>query len=162
MKISDDPFTTTVVHAFIMIATFFGVQLVDFGWQFWIPAFGSMALCAPPYLWYYSDHIETRPAWAWMLINIVFHLMIFSQIHSASGILHSCDSGTCTSHDWTDGIYFSIVTFTTLGYGDLQPSGYGRFFAASQALIGYVVLGMTVAASSHMAERRSKDANRNT
>ncbi|GAB5415752.1 MAG: hypothetical protein Cons2KO_33550 [Congregibacter sp.] len=40
-----------------------------------------------------------------------------------------------------DYLYFSIVTFTTLGYGDFTPTEEFRILAASQALFGYVYLG---------------------
>jgi hypothetical protein len=40
-------------------------------------------------------------------------------------------------------LYFSIVTVTTLGYGDLTPSGsLGMTFAAAEALFGIVVIGL--------------------
>jgi len=35
-------------------------------------------------------------------------------------------------------LYFSIVTWTTLGYGDVRPSMEARFVAASEALLGYI------------------------
>ena len=43
-------------------------------------------------------------------------------------------------------IYFSVVTFTTLGYGDYQPLPRMRLVAAAQALLGYVFLGFVVGA----------------
>jgi hypothetical protein len=43
--------------------------------------------------------------------------------------------------DWLDYIYFSFVTFTTVGYGDLVPVGPIRFVAATEALNGWVLLG---------------------
>ncbi len=40
-------------------------------------------------------------------------------------------------------LYFSAVTFTTLGYGDLAPaSGPGRFFAGLEALIGMTLMAL--------------------
>ncbi len=42
---------------------------------------------------------------------------------------------------WLDYIYFSFVTFTTVGYGDLVPAGPIRFIAATEALNGWVLLG---------------------
>ena len=45
------------------------------------------------------------------------------------------------SNDWLDYIYFSFVTFTTVGYGDLVPVGPIRFVAATEALNGWVLLG---------------------
>lgn len=43
--------------------------------------------------------------------------------------------------DWLDYIYFSFVTYTTVGYGDLVPEGPIRFIAATEALNGWVLLG---------------------
>ncbi len=46
-----------------------------------------------------------------------------------------------TANDWLDYIYFSFVTYTTVGYGDLLPTGPIRFIAATEALNGWVLLG---------------------
>jgi hypothetical protein len=40
--------------------------------------------------------------------------------------------------------YFSVVTFTTLGYGDLTPLGISRFLAAIEAFIGSFTLALFV------------------
>lgn len=42
---------------------------------------------------------------------------------------------------WLDYVYFSFVTYTTVGYGDLTPVGPIRFLAALEALTGWVCLG---------------------
>ena len=42
---------------------------------------------------------------------------------------------------WLDYIYFSFMTYTTVGYGDLVPLGPIRFIAATEALNGWVLLG---------------------
>lgn len=44
--------------------------------------------------------------------------------------------------------YYSIVTFTTLGYGDLSPIGFVKIFAAIEALLGAITLGFLVAGLS--------------
>lgn len=42
-------------------------------------------------------------------------------------------------------VYFSIVTFTTLGYGNLEPSSdLGRYIAGVEALIGTILLALFV------------------
>ena len=45
----------------------------------------------------------------------------------------------------TDVLYFSIVTWTTLGYGDFRPSPDTRMYAASQAVLGYFYMGILIA-----------------
>ena len=39
-----------------------------------------------------------------------------------------------------DAIYFSAVTFTTVGFGDLTPVGPIRFVAGTEALTGFVLI----------------------
>jgi uncharacterized protein YjbI with pentapeptide repeats len=39
-------------------------------------------------------------------------------------------------------LYFSAITFTTVGYGDLAPHGAFRLFAASEALLGILLCGL--------------------
>ncbi len=41
-------------------------------------------------------------------------------------------------------LYFSVVTFTTLGYGDLSPLGMARAFAAIEAFAGSFILALFV------------------
>ncbi|WP_419905603.1 ion channel [Kiloniella sp.] len=41
-------------------------------------------------------------------------------------------------------IYYSVVTFTTLGYGDITPVGASRFVAALEAFIGSFTLALFV------------------
>ena len=50
----------------------------------------------------------------------------------------------CPDDYWT-ALYFSVMTFTTLGYGDCQPSDSMRPFSALEAVIGLLVFGAFVA-----------------
>ena len=60
--------------------------------------------------------------------------------------------------------YFSIVTWTTLGYGDVRPSMDARLVAASEALLGYIwmafFIGMFALLFNQPAEGTSRAANR--
>lgn len=47
--------------------------------------------------------------------------------------------------DFFDSIYFVIVTFTTLGYGDISPvNWFGQLFVIITALTGYLFLGIFI------------------
>lgn len=41
-------------------------------------------------------------------------------------------------------LYFSVVTFTTLGYGDITPAGFGRLIAAVEAFTGSFTIALYV------------------
>lgn len=43
-----------------------------------------------------------------------------------------------------EALYFSVVTFTTLGYGDLAPIGWGRAVAGTEALAGLFLAALLV------------------
>lgn len=46
-------------------------------------------------------------------------------------------------------VYFSIVTFTTLGYGDIKPDESLKLICGSEALLGALLIGMLVAGFSN-------------
>ncbi len=45
--------------------------------------------------------------------------------------------------NFSDGIYFSFSSYSSLGYGDLVPAGPLRFMAGMEALTGLVLIGWT-------------------
>lgn len=66
----------------------------------------------------------------------------FAIIYRAVGVV----SDGRIVRDFGDAMYFSIVTWTTLGYGDITPSEAARPFAAAEAALGYVVMALLIAA----------------
>jgi Ion channel len=73
-------------------------------------------------------------------INVAV-ILLFASLYSFEGI--KCN-GDITKR-FTDSIYFSAVTFTSLGYGDCRPENVVRLFAAIEALVGYLFLGSITA-----------------
>lgn len=52
--------------------------------------------------------------------------------------------------------YFSIVTFTTLGFGDIQPTNLaGEIWLVLEVLLGYIMLGGLVGIFANKFARRS-------
>lgn len=47
--------------------------------------------------------------------------------------------------NWSDAIYFSLVTYTTLGYGDITLGQGTRLFAAMAAVAGLLTFGLSTA-----------------
>jgi hypothetical protein len=46
--------------------------------------------------------------------------------------------------DFWQALYFSVITFTSVGYGDLQPIGITRAFASIEALLGIFLISLFV------------------
>ncbi|MAC45790.1 MAG: potassium transporter Kef [Oceanospirillum sp.] len=46
--------------------------------------------------------------------------------------------------NFLNALYFSVVTFTTLGFGDITPNGWSRLFAGGEAFIGSFTLALFV------------------
>lgn len=90
-----------------------------------------------------------------LLVQAVLLIHIFGAAYKGYGIVGS------TGHmegpiDWPDALYFSTVTWTTLGYGDFSPAEPLRLLAAGQAFIGYVFLGLFIGlAANHLSNHRT-------
>ena len=55
-----------------------------------------------------------------------------------------------------DYLYYSIVTFTTLGFGDIVPlTGWARFAVGLEVVLGYVMLGGLISIFANKFARRS-------
>jgi hypothetical protein len=53
-------------------------------------------------------------------------------------------------------IYYSIVTFTTLGFGDIYPKpGWLQFWVALEVILGYIMLGGLISILANKLARRS-------
>lgn len=71
----------------------------------------------------------------WMIVLMVAFGFVFSR-----GAIRSTHAGQIG--DLWHGIYFSIVTFTTVGYGDWYPIGIFQYVAAAEAIVGVVLTAL--------------------
>ncbi|SFC29336.1 Ion channel [Marinospirillum celere] len=77
-----------------------------------------------------------------MLLAVYVSIFGFATLYRQSGLV---ESGVVTHEPW-DALYFSIVTWTTLGYGDFQPVETVRLLAALQAMLGTLFIPLLLAA----------------
>jgi uncharacterized membrane protein len=75
-------------------------------------------------------------------LEVFAMLLSFALVYQQIGIIDNTVSDSPVVHELGTSLYYSVVTFTTLGYGDFYPQGVGRALAGMQALTGYLVLGL--------------------
>ncbi len=91
----------------------------------------------------------------WRVFFTAFSIiLIYASIYSLRGSIIGTDTAVPVHNFWTN-LYFSIVTFTTLGYGDLHPiSSIGiRLLAGSEAFLGAFILAYFVVVVSRKIMR---------
>lgn len=71
--------------------------------------------------------------------------------------------GTIVYHNiegwgWLDSLYFSVITLTTIGYGDLSPStDMGKIFTIMYVFMGLgVLVGFVTATGDYIQKRRQQ------
>lgn len=74
--------------------------------------------------------------------SVVGFALVFWRLTAAGGGLSGLPGKQLT---FKDCLYFSIVTFTSLGYGDIAPISWGRVFASAEVLLGLSFLGVAIA-----------------
>lgn len=82
----------------------------------------------------------------WVVLLIFTILFFFSGLTFNNQII-AYDSNASLAQNFEELMscaYFSIVTFTTLGYGDITPTGLSRVLAAIEALFGSFTLALFV------------------
>jgi voltage-gated potassium channel len=80
-----------------------------------------------------------------IIIRITF--IIFAIIFVSSGLIFYAESRNPGSDikTFADAVYFSIITLTTVGYGDITPkTGYGRFITVLIVLSGIIFIPFQV------------------
>lgn len=88
-------------------------------------------------------------------VEVSLLLLAFAGMYQKLGIIDTTRQGSPVVRDLLTSIYYSVVTFTTLGYGDFQPTPDARPIAALQAFTGYIILGVlasTAATLVHPSE----------
>jgi len=87
-------------------------------------------------------HHQALKVYGLILIIII---TIFAVIYWRYGLIHN---GQHVDISFLTSIYFSITTWTTLGYGDFSPVERIRHITSVQAILGYVSLGVLITLAS--------------
>lgn len=83
-------------------------------------------------------------------VEVTAMLVSFAAVYQQIGIIDATGAETEVVNEFWTSLYYSVVTFTTLGYGDFYPQGVGRALAGMQALTGYLVLGLLASVAANV------------
>lgn len=94
----------------------------------------------------YGEQPMRVVGFTWSVIIIFSVLFFFSGVMYNGNMINydSTLSGQQNIENFLSCLYYSIVTFTTLGYGDITPTGLSRVLAAIEALFGSFTLALFV------------------
>ena len=123
---------TTIIHAFFMVV---GTQVTAQRWtseRRFTGHIAKAALISVLTCWMFLAIV--LEAWLWALMYLY---------HPFNTILLDLETA----------LYFSMVTFTTVGYGDVVLTGAWRLLASIQAANGVIVFGWTTALIFYYIQR---------
>lgn len=83
---------------------------------------------------------------AWMFLAVVTEALIWAQVYLWNPFITALP-------DIETALYFSMVTFTSVGYGDIVLKGSWRMLASIQGANGVIIFGWTTALIFHYIQR---------
>ena len=97
------------------------------------------------------------------LAMTLFPSLIYQQL-SANCPQGGCRNGLVEDDSPTislsDALYFSVITETTVGYGDIRPKGWSRALACLQVISGLLIAGVSIAKVTTLRNRELRVAGR--
>ncbi len=84
-------------------------------------------------------HLVTAFIATIVLFAILFYLLTLT----GNGIVFSYTDDRVSG--FLDCLYFSVVTISSLGYGDIRPTGISKFACSAEVLLGFAFIGLLIA-----------------
>lgn len=92
------------------------------------------------------------------VVMLPFLLGYFALIYMAFGVVTPDSNNVSGQLDWLDAYYFSVVTWTTLGYGDFRPANaVTKIFVIIEVLLGYIYMGVFIGKLFLLGQNRAKE-----
>ena len=104
-------------------------------------AFGICAAAAVFYPFFSRQDIAPSGAFIALVGHGAALVGSFAAIYYAFGLVQN---GVVVDVDVATAVYFSVVTWTTLGYGDFAPPSPLRLIVALEAILGLVFFGLFI------------------
>lgn len=106
--------------------------------------------------WLFADCGRSLLRWAaWSLFFALYFALNYYLIYCAYTTAFKFEALTSTKSFWTF-IYYSVVTFTTLGFGDIVPTvEWVQRWVMAEVVLGYIMLGGLISIFAVKLARRS-------
>ena len=105
-----------------------------------------------------GKHAEDRH-FSYFIVTVVTSFIavvfLFANIYEVIGTVSITGTNQYITGLW-DHVYFSVVTFTTLGYGEYTPQGYAKIATSIQAILGLGYFAFIIGISSTLFYSRVK------
>jgi voltage-gated potassium channel Kch len=101
-----------------------------------------------------------------ILKALLFSFLLFTLIHTIHSLIwaicyYSIPETSSEFSSFTEAVYFSLVTFTTLGYGDISLSSEWRLLSGLEAINGIMLIGWSTAMMYSLIQNIYKKLNAN-
>ena len=136
--------------------------LAYFPWPVWFTTIFLPIIYILMLVYFVFYQFERNHRYWWIcffVITISSTIFAYASVYSTYGITQEDFDHITVGNDlysYSEAIYFSIVTWTTLGYGDLAPAKQLRLLAGVQALLGYISMGVLVGCLAATASEARK------
>lgn len=137
------------IHFFLFVfGLAFSTSLVLIGvWSLFWYASTTMGLKAST-IYLTSDFLSI------VVYDLLLMVIGFAGFYAFVGIM---DAQGNLVDDFLTCLYFSIVTFTTLGYGDFRPTEATRAIAAIEAIVGFIMFAYIIGTAVSIGRVTLKD-----
>jgi hypothetical protein len=78
------------------------------------------------------------------LMAVAVLILAYAEVYRDYGLIDT--DGNNPDHSSATALYFSLVTWTTVGYGDFKPAAAIRLIAASEGFVGYIGMAIFIVA----------------
>jgi hypothetical protein len=93
-----------------------------------------------------------KPTLYAIVIAMSYGMFYFADMILQWGLIDYSSS----ARSWLSPFYYSIVTYTTLGFGDITPKHWlGEVVVVSEVVLGYLTLGLLLSILANKVARRS-------
>jgi hypothetical protein len=107
--------------------------------------------------WLFADCGRSIFRWAlWSILFAVLFAVIYHNIYYLNDPTYFNQTHIYKERPSLSFLYYSVVTFTTLGFGDIVPKpGWLQFWVMLEVILGYIMLGGLISILANKLARRS-------